>query len=75
MLAEEKRWREFWELKLLFHDVRYAYSLTIHKAQGSTFENVFVDVRDLYINRKTYERNQLLYVAVTRSAKRLFIHQ
>ena len=74
MYAEEKRWREFWELKLLFHDVRYAYSLTIHKAQGSTFENVFVDVRDLHINRKTYERNQLLYVAVTRSAKRLFLY-
>ncbi|MEB3211964.1 MAG: AAA family ATPase [Leptolyngbyaceae bacterium] len=75
LLAEEKRWREYWELKVLFHDVRYAYSLTIHKAQGSTFENVFVDVRDLHINRKYYERNQLLYVAVTRSSKRLFILQ
>ncbi|MEM9448232.1 MAG: AAA family ATPase [Cyanobacteria bacterium P01_E01_bin.6] len=75
LLAEEKRWREYWELKVLFHDVRYAYSLTIHKAQGSTFENVFVDARDLYTNQKAYERNQLLYVAVTRSSKRLFIHQ
>lgn len=75
LLAEEKRWREYWELKTLFHDVRYAYSLTIHKAQGSTFENVFVDMRDLLINRKTYERNQLFYVAITRSAKRLFVLQ
>ncbi|MEL6319152.1 MAG: AAA family ATPase [Cyanobacteria bacterium J06626_14] len=75
LLAEEKRWREYWELKVLFHDVRYAYSLTIHKAQGSTFENVFVDARDLYVNRTVHERNQLLYVAVTRASKRLFILQ
>jgi exodeoxyribonuclease-5 len=75
LLAEEKRWREYWELKTLFHDVRYAYSLTVHKAQGSTFENVFVDARDLNINRKHQERNQLLYVAITRSSKRLFVLQ
>ncbi len=73
--AEEKRWMEFWELKLLFHDLSYAYCLTIHKAQGSTFQNTFVDVPNALINRKIRERNQLLYVAVTRSSKRLFLYQ
>lgn len=74
LYAEEKRWREFWELKLLFHDLRYAYCLTIHKSQGSTFHNVFVDVPNTCINRNIYERNQLLYVAVTRAAQRLFLN-
>ncbi|MGB3496268.1 MAG: helicase C-terminal domain-containing protein, partial [Elainellaceae cyanobacterium] len=74
LYAEEKRWREFWELKLLFHDLRYAYCLTIHKSQGSTFQNVFVDMPNIHVNRNIYERNQLLYVAVTRAAQRLFLY-
>jgi exodeoxyribonuclease-5 len=73
--SNEKRWQEFWELKNLFADLNYAYCLTIHKSQGSTFQNVFVDVQNALINRNIRERNQLLYVAVTRAAKRLFICQ
>jgi len=73
LYAKEKRWREFWDLKSLFAEVNYAYCLTIHKSQGSTFQNVFVDVPNALINRNLRERNQLLYVAVTRAAKRLFI--
>jgi ATP-dependent exoDNAse (exonuclease V) alpha subunit len=73
LYAKEKRWREFWDLKSLFADLSYAYCLTIHKSQGSTFQNVFVDVPNALRNRNIRERNQLLYVAVTRAAKRLFV--
>ena len=73
--AEEKRWLEFWDLKELFHDVSYAYSLTIHKSQGSTFQDVFVDLPNMMINRNIVERNQLCYVAFTRAANRLFLYQ
>ncbi|NET34126.1 MAG: AAA family ATPase [Cyanothece sp. SIO1E1] len=73
--ADEKRWLEFWELKQLFHDVSYAYSLTIHKSQGSTFQDVFVDMPSMMVNQNVMERNQLCYVAFTRAAKRLFIYQ
>ncbi|MEO0409575.1 MAG: AAA family ATPase [Cyanobacteria bacterium P01_A01_bin.135] len=71
--AAERRWQEFWELKNLFHDLGYAYCLTIHKSQGSTFQNVFVDVPNIGINSNHDERNQLLYVAVTRAAQRVFL--
>lgn len=74
-LAEAKQWQEFWSLKQCFASVNYSYALTIHKAQGSTFQNVFVDLPDTMRNRNVRERNQLLYVAVTRAAKRLFIRQ
>jgi energy-coupling factor transporter ATP-binding protein EcfA2 len=73
--AGEKRWQEFWELKQRFHDLHYAYSLTIHKSQGSTFQDVFVDLPDILVNFKLLERNQLCYVACTRAAKRLFVLQ
>ncbi|MBE9135885.1 AAA family ATPase [Nodosilinea sp. LEGE 07088] len=74
-LAKEKRWMEFWDLQQRFHAVDYAYSLTIHKSQGSTFQDVFVDVPSMAANRNVIERNQLCYVAFTRAAKRLFLYQ
>ncbi|MEB3232898.1 MAG: DEAD/DEAH box helicase [Leptolyngbyaceae bacterium] len=70
-----RRWQEYWDLKTLFHNLSYAYCLTIHKSQGSTFQNVFVDIPNTLNNRNIQERNQLLYVAVTRAAQRLFIYQ
>ncbi|MDA0866680.1 MAG: AAA family ATPase [Cyanobacteria bacterium] len=73
-LARERRWIEFWDLRQRFHRVDYAYSLTIHKSQGSTFQDVFVDVPSMAANRNVIERNQLCYVAVTRAAKRLFVY-
>ena len=75
LLAREKRWMEFWDFKQHFHEVDYAYSLTIHKSQGSTFQDVFVDVPSMRANRNVIERNQLCYVALTRAAKRLFLYQ
>jgi exodeoxyribonuclease-5 len=75
LLAREKRWMEFWDLKQYFHEVDYAYSLTIHKSQGSTFQDVFVDIPSMWANRNPIERNQLCYVAITRAAKRLFVYQ
>lgn len=74
-LAQDKRWMEFWDLKQQFHEVDYAYSLTIHKSQGSTFQDVFIDVPSMRVSRQVIERNQLCYVAFTRAAKRLFLYQ
>ncbi|MGB7414395.1 MAG: AAA family ATPase [Thermosynechococcaceae cyanobacterium] len=74
-LAKAKQWQDFWSLKQRFASVNYSYALTIHKSQGSTFQNVFVDLPDAMRNRNIRERNQLLYVAVTRAAKRLFIRR
>lgn len=72
--ATNKQWEIFWEFRQRFHEVNYAYSLTVHKSQGSTFKDVFIDLPDLMRNPKTVERNQLCYVAFTRAAKRVFIY-
>jgi len=72
-LAKAKNWKAFYCLKERFAQMKYAYCLTVHKSQGSTFQNVFVDVNNLLANRVVRERNQLLYVAATRAAKRLFL--
>lgn len=57
-------------------DIDYGYALTAHKAQGSTYDNVTVDLQDIMYyrrNNKFYAytdiamRNKLLYVALSRA--------
>jgi hypothetical protein len=68
-----KLWRKFWEHKELFHDIKYAYALTTHRSQGSTYESVWVDFQDILLNRNRTEAFQCLYVACSRPQKRLFL--
>lgn len=45
----------------------YGYAQTVHKSQGSSYTNVFVDMGDLFINRDKDELRQLQYVALSRT--------
>lgn len=78
MLAHEARgnpklWKRFWEHKELFMDIRYAYAITAHRAQGSTYETAFVDASDILYNRNRKEAFQCLYVACTRPTTKLIL--
>jgi exodeoxyribonuclease-5 len=56
-------------LEETFAQVDYAYAMTVHKSQGSTFDHVLVDVPDLMTSGGMQAR--ILYTAVTRPAKSL----
>ena len=71
--SNPKGWKRFWEHKELFHDIRYAYAITAHRSQGSTYETAFVDYQDILYNRNRREAFQCLYVACTRPTTRLFL--
>lgn len=71
--GNSRLWKKFWEHKELFHDVKYAYALTTHRSQGSTYENVWVDYQDVLLNRNRKEAFQCLYVACSRASKRLHL--
>ena len=78
MLAHEakangKLWKRFWKHKELFHDIKYAYAITTHRAQGSTYENVWVDYQDILMNRNRKEAFQCLYVACSRPTTCLYL--
>lgn len=60
-------WPKFWGLKDFFCDLRQGVSITAHKSQGSTYDNIFVDFRDIFSNRNTLEAHRCAYVAITRA--------
>lgn len=68
-----KLWKKFWDHQDLFHMVKYAYALTAHRSQGSTYENVWVDYQDILFNRNRAEAFQCLYTASTRPTTKLFL--
>jgi hypothetical protein len=72
--AKEGDWFAFWRMKDAFAVLRPAYAMTAHKSQGSTFENVFVDVLDIWSNRNKAEALQCLYVACSRASHHLILN-
>ena len=68
----KEKWREFWDAKRMFHPIRYGYALTAHRAQGSTYECVFLNQQDILANQNSKEAFKALYVAATRPSKNLY---
>ncbi|EDY38452.1 exodeoxyribonuclease V [Cyanobium sp. PCC 7001] len=60
-------WRRFFLLRDAFAALGPAAVLTVHRSQGSTFGQVFVD-GDVFLPRDPLLRRQLLYVAVSRAS-------
>lgn len=63
-----KKWKFFYALKELFVDVKYTYSSTIHKLQGSTYETVYIDLSEIENMKDKDMMFRLLYVAITRAS-------
>ena len=66
--------------KIFSRDLDYGFAVTAHKSQGSTFDSVFVDVRDIVFDKYGQPRtdidlvNRLLYVACSRCKNKLFLN-
>ena len=56
-----------------FANVNYGISLSVHKSQGSTFYNVFVDADDILNNRRSNEARRCVYTALTRASNEIHI--
>lgn len=56
-----------------FADVNYGYSITCHKAQGSSYYDVYIDLDDILQNNKSNEAKKCAYTAITRTSNELII--
>jgi hypothetical protein len=70
--GKKYKWREFWELKEAFHDIKHAYAITSHMSQGSSYLITFIDLEDIMLNRNRSEAFRSLYVAATRQREAVY---
>ena len=56
-----------------YPEIDYGYALTIHKSQGSTYDDVYIEYANILSNTRENEKLKLLYTAITRSSNKLHI--
>lgn len=70
-----RKWSLFHEFNDLFNDIRYCYAITAHRAQGSTYDTVIVDVKDMMDNPRREEAQRLVYVGFSRARHELIFNK
>lgn len=65
---KDKNWPLYFRIKEQWADLRPIHASTVHKAQGSTYREVFIDLEDIGKNTRWRDLVRLLYVAITRAS-------
>lgn len=60
------------EFQEQFVKFKYGYAMSVHKSQGSTFENVIIDLKDVSKNHSEF--NRMLYTAITRASNKVIFY-
>ena len=63
---DKKDWNTYYRLREEFVLVHHCYALTVFKAQGSSFDEVFVDAKDILTAAGTDDIFRMMYVAMSR---------
>ena len=67
------KWSKYWDIKEKFTRVNKTFGFTLHKLQGSTCKDIYVDARDLdkFWQRMPVGVYKLIYIALTRPKHRV----
>ncbi len=71
--GRDRSWIDYYDFMRNFADVSFAYAITAHKSQGSTYNTTFVLEDDIDVNINVVERNRIKYTAYTRSSKKVYV--
>lgn len=69
-----KNWNRYFHLKNTYPDLRQRDAATVHKAQGSTYDTVFIDLGNLSTCHNPNLAARLLYVAFSRARQRVVLY-
>lgn len=69
--AKQREWFTYFHLKEQIADLRARDACTVYKAQGSTYETVFVDLQDIGRCPNPDQAARMLYVACSRPTHRI----
>lgn len=73
-LAKGKEWTEYFRIKDNWLDLRAPHACTVHKAQGASYDTVFIDLAD--IGRCTIPSDvaRMMYVAISRARHQVYFY-
>lgn len=69
-----KKWQHYFALKETYPDLRPRDTCTVHKAQGSTHDSVFIDLSNISSCHQPDQVARMLYVAFSRAKTRVFLY-
>lgn len=69
-----KNWNRYFYLKNTYPDLRQRDAATVHKAQGSTYDTVYIDLGNISTCHQPDQAARMLYVAFTRARNRIVLY-
>lgn len=69
--AGKKAWRDYFDLKAQYLDIRDKAACTVYKSQGSTYDTVFIDLANIGESFNAQQVARMLYVGVSRARSRV----
>jgi L-rhamnose mutarotase len=73
-LKADRNWQAFYYLQNQFPDLRQKDASTVWKAQGSTFDNVIVDLPNISTCKDFMQVARMLFVSVSRPRNRIYLY-
>lgn len=71
--SSRKKWDRYFKIKNTYPDLRSVSASTTHKAQGSTYKSVIVDLADIGKSTNRDQTARMQYVALSRPKSRIYI--
>lgn len=71
---KSKQWKIYFALKNEYPDLRPREASTTYKAQGSSYDAVFIDLDDISSCRNADQAARMLYVAVSRARNQIYLY-
>lgn len=72
--ARIKQWSDYYELRDTYADLRDKAACTVYKAQGSTYDFVFVDLDNIGASFDAQQVARMLFVAISRARSKVYLY-
>ena len=72
--VQAKNWSKLEHIDNYFVSIKPLYASTVHKAQGASYDNVFIHLADIIQCRDIELLPRLIYVALSRAKEKIYIY-
>lgn len=72
-MASRKRWSDYFDLKNLCCDLRFKTACTVYKSQGSTYDEVFLDLGNIGTSWDAEQVARMLFVGASRARSKVYL--